>query len=142
MNETYIVTTFVVIDEILKAHGYQDDVRSQCSAAEVLTISVVAAKYFQNHHERALCLMSRLGYVGKLSVSRFNRRLHQLKDWLLNIVTLLGELFVGGEVFLIDSMPLPVCKRARAMRAAKYVVASFVAIVRRRKRSFLAGVYI
>jgi hypothetical protein len=119
MDDTYIVTTFVVIDEILKAHGYQDDVRSECSAAEILTISVVAAKYFQNHHERALCLMSRLGYVGRLSISRFNRRLHQLSDWLLNIVTLLGELFVGGEVFLIDSMPLPVCKRARAMRCRK-----------------------
>lgn len=119
MNDDYIVTVFVVIDDVLKAHGYQDDVRSQSSAAEVLTISVIAAKYFQNHHERALCILSRLGYVARLSISRFNRRLHQLNDWLVNILSLLGELFLAGEIFLIDSMPLPVCKRARARRCRK-----------------------
>lgn len=74
MNDSYIVTTFVVIDDGLKAHAYQEDCRAQSSAAEVLTVAVVAAKYFQNHHERALCLLSQLGYVYPLSVSRFNLR--------------------------------------------------------------------
>jgi hypothetical protein len=39
---------------------------------------MVAAKYFQNHHERALVVMQGLGYLPKLSLSRFNRRLHEL----------------------------------------------------------------
>jgi hypothetical protein len=119
MNDTYIVTAFVVLDDLLKAHAYQDDCRAQSSAAEILTVAVVAAKYFQNHHERALCLLSRLGYVSSLSVSRFNRRLHALRHWLYGLVNLLGELFAHGEVFLIDSMPVPVCKRARARRCRK-----------------------
>ena len=119
MNDTYIVTAFVVIDDLLKAYDYQEDCRAQSSAAEILTVAVVAAKYFQNHHERALCLMSQLGYVRRLSVSRFNRRLHALRDWLCGLVTVLGEVFAQGEVFLIDSMPLPVCKRARARRCRK-----------------------
>lgn len=119
MNDTYIVTTFVVIDDLLKAYAYRDDCRAQSSAAEVLTVAVVAAKYFHNHHERALCLLKQLGYLHRLSVSRFNRRLHALRDWLYGLVTLLGEVFAEGEVFLIDSLPLPVCKRVRARRCRK-----------------------
>ena len=82
MNDTYIVTTYVVIDDILKAWQFEDDCRAQGHAAETLTVAVLAAKYFQNHHERALCLLIRLGYVSRVSVSRFNRQLHRLHDWL------------------------------------------------------------
>jgi len=119
MNDSYIVTTFVVIDDVLEAYAYEEDCRAQSSAAEVLTVAVVAAKYFQNHHERALCVLFQLGYIKQLSVSRFNRRLHGLRDWLYGLVRLLGEVFAYGEVFLIDSMPLPVCKRTRARRCRK-----------------------
>ena len=119
MNDTYIVTVYVVIDDLLKAYGFEDDCRTTVSAAEILTVGVVAAKYFQNHHERALCVMTRLGYVRALSLSRFNRRLHALRDWLAGILSLLLEVYRQGEVFIIDSMPLPVCKRARASRCKK-----------------------
>jgi hypothetical protein len=119
MNDTYIVTAYCVIEDLLKAHCYQDDRRATISAAEILTVAVVAAKYFQNHHERALCILIKLGDISPLSVSRFNRRLHALRDWLYGIVTILGEVFAEGEVFIIDSMPLPVCKRARARRCKK-----------------------
>lgn len=119
MNDTYIVTAYCVTDDLLKAQGYTDDVRATISAAEILTVAVVAAKYFQNHHERALCILIQLGAIPPLSVSRFNRRLHALSGWLFSIVTLLGELFATGEVFIIDSMPLPVCKRVRARRCQK-----------------------
>jgi hypothetical protein len=119
MNDTYIVTAYSVIDDLLKAYGYTDDVRATVGAAEIMTVAVVAAKYFQNHHERALCILIRLGDIPPLSVSRFNRRLHALSDWLYGIVTWLGELFATGEVFIIDSMPMPVCKRVRARRCKK-----------------------
>ena len=119
MNDTYIVTTYVVIDDILKGWGFEDDCRASGHAAETLTVAVVAAKYFQNHHEQALCLLIRLGYVSRLSVSRFSRQLHRLGDWLYGIVSLIGEVFSQGETFIIDSMPLPVCKRVRARRCQK-----------------------
>jgi hypothetical protein len=119
MNDTYIVTAYAVIDDILKAQGFADDCRAGGTAAEILTVGVIAAKYFQNHHERTLCIMTRLGYVHRLSVSRFNRRLHALRDWLHGIVSIVTELFIEGETFIIDSMPLPVCKRARAGRCKK-----------------------
>src|SRR5258706_4784234 len=106
MNDTSIGTAYVVIDDILKAHGFEDDVRTTGSAAEILTVGVIAAKYFQNHHERALCVLTRLGYVHGLSVSRFNRRLHALRDWLYGMVSVVAELYAQGEAFIIDSMPL------------------------------------
>jgi len=36
-----------------------------------------------------------------------------------DIVGLLAEIFAYGEAFIIDSMPVPVCKRARARRCKK-----------------------
>ena len=57
MNDEHIVPVYMIIDDLLKIMNYQDDVRAQSSSAEILTIAVVAAKYFQNHHECAVCLM-------------------------------------------------------------------------------------
>ena len=74
MDDSYIVTSYCVIEDILKAYGYQDDVRATISAAEILIVAIIAAKYFQNHHERTLCILIKLGDVPPLSVSRFNRR--------------------------------------------------------------------
>lgn len=120
MDDDFIVTAFVVLDKTMAALGHRDDVRAGASDAEVLTVAVVAAKYFQCHLERALGVM-RLGrYLsGPLSVSRFNRRLHRLADWLGLAAETLGALFASGEAFLIDSMPVPVCRRARARRSRK-----------------------
>lgn len=119
MNDSYIISVYVVIDDLLKASAFEDDSRASHSAAELITVAVLAAKYFQNHHERALCILSRLGYIKAFSISRFNRRLHALRDWVLAILEVLNNLFRAGEVFIIDSMPLPVCKRVRARRSKK-----------------------
>lgn len=120
MNAEFIVTTFVVFDKTMQALGHQDDVRAKASDAEVLTVAVVAAQYFQNHLERALQVMQLGHYLsGPLSVSRFNRRLHRLAAWLRLLLEALGEVFTQGEIFLIDSMPVPVCQRARAWRCRK-----------------------
>lgn len=136
MNDTYIVTTYVVIDDILKAHGFVDNCRAIGSAAEILTVGVIAAKYFQNHQERALCVLTRLGYVGGLSVSRFNRRLHALRDWLSAILSVVAAVYTQGETFIIDSMPLPVCRRARATRCKKVRGKTFCGYCAAKKEKF------
>ncbi|KXK49207.1 MAG: transposase IS4 family protein [Chloroflexi bacterium OLB13] len=119
MDETYIVTAYVVLDDVLKVMNYRDDVRATVSAAEVLTVAVVAARYFQNHHERALCVLQRIGALPRLSVSRFNRKLHRLSSHMGHLLSVLMEVLQAGEVFIIDSMPVPVCKRVRAGRCRK-----------------------
>lgn len=98
---------------------WQDDSRARVTGAEILTVALVAAKYFQNHHERALSVLSALNYVPKLSVSRFNRRLHDLGELLWQVTRVLGELLAQGTVFVIDTMPVPVCKPVRARRCRK-----------------------
>ncbi len=67
-------------------------------------VAVWAAKYFHNHHERALRVLVGIGYVYRLSISRFNHQLHKLRDWLYGIVSLIGEVFSGREAFI----PVPV----------------------------------
>ena len=119
MNDTYIVTGYVLIDDLLKLMDYVDDRRASMSAAEIITVAVVAAKYFHNHHERALSLMQRLGYIPKFSISRFNRRLHDLLTTFWQIMDLLGDLLAQSTVYLIDTMPMPVCKLVRASRCKK-----------------------
>ncbi len=120
MDAEWIIPAFVVIDTLLDRLDHQSDVRAHVPDSEILTIAVVAAKYFQNHHERAVCVLQASGYLsGRISVSRFNRRLHALADWLAFIVSALGELFTQGAVFVIDSIPLPVCRRVRARRCRK-----------------------
>lgn len=119
MNDTYIVTVYVMIDDLLKVMNHQADSRAQMSDAEILTIAVLSAKYFQNHHERALGILARLGYIGVFSMSRFNRRLHALLDSFWQVCQLLGELFNNHRLFIIDTLPIPACKRARRNRCRK-----------------------
>jgi hypothetical protein len=137
MDGDFIVTAFVVLDKTMQALGHRDDVRAKASDAEVLTVAVVAAKYFQNHLERALQMMQLGRYLsGPLSVSRFNRRLHRLADWLGLALETLGELFATGEAYLIDSMPVPVCRRARARRCRKVRGRDFCGVCHAKREKF------
>ena len=100
-------------------------------------MAVVAACQFQNHQQRALEVMRDGGYLsGSLSVSRFNRRLHALADWLPLLLDLLGEVFATGEAFVIDSMPVPVCRRARAWRCKKVRGAAYCGYCAAKKEKF------
>lgn len=113
MNDDLIVTTYVVIDEVMRALGHRSHCLAHISDAEVLTVAVVGAKYFHSNHERALPVMQLGRYPsGRLSTSRFNRRLRALAAWCRLILETLGELFAQGEAFLLDSMPVPACHRA------------------------------
>ena len=120
MDASWIITAFVVVDTVMERLEHRSDVRAQVPDCEIITIAVVSAKYFGSNHERAVQVMQGFGYLsGTLSVSRFNRRLHALAEWMLFLPTLLGELFSEGEVFVIDSLPVPVCRRVRARRCKK-----------------------
>src|SRR5215467_5996176 len=120
MDAKWIITAFVLIDTVLETLQHRSHKLAQVPDSEVLTVALVAAKYFQNHHERAVCILREAHYLsGRLDVTRFNRRLHKLADWVGFIATTLGEVLLTGEVFVIDSLPLPVCRRVRARRCQK-----------------------
>src|SRR4051812_4457472 len=114
MNDKVIVTIYSIIDDVMKTLEHESHVLAKVSDAEILTVAVVAACYFRNHQERTLCVMIGMGYLSqRISISRFNRRVHALSDWLGLIMEQLGQVFAQGESFILDSMPLPVCKRVR-----------------------------
>jgi hypothetical protein len=124
MNDALIVTIYVVIDETMAALGHQSHSLAALSDAEVLTVVVVAAHACGNHQRRALDLLYYMGYLTtRLSPSRFNRRLHALAAWLSLLVETVGAAVVQAQAaicdFVIDSLPVPVCRRVRARRCGK-----------------------
>ena len=136
MDDSFIIAAYSVIADTLQNLGHESHQLATVSDPEVLTVAVVAAKYFQNHQERALCVMVEAGYVPRLSVSRYNRRLHGLATWLEGLLGLLSELFSKGEIFIIDSLPLPVCKRVRARRCKKVSGKAFCGYCAAKKEKF------
>ena len=139
MDDTYIITVFVVFDELCQTLLPAPKYRPKMVPAEILTVAVVAARYFGNHLERALLVMAQAGYIPKarcLSVSRFNRQLHRHGAFLELCLETLLELSRSGEAFIIDSLPVPVCKRARARRCRKVRGRDFCGYCAAKKEKF------
>ncbi len=137
MNDTEIIAIFVVIDDLLRHDEHRSHCLAQASDAEVLTVAVVAARYFQNHHARALEVLQRLHFLsGPLSPSRFNRRLHRLADWLPFLTEVLGRVLQHRACFIVDSMPVPVSRRVRAWIGGKVRGREFCGYCAAKKEKF------
>lgn len=139
MNDTYIITVFVIFDELCQTLLSAPKYRPKMVPAEIMTVAVVAARYFGNNLERALLMMAQVGYLPKarcLSVSRFNRQLHRYGAFLELCLETLLELSRTGEAFVIDSLPVPVCKRARARRCRKVRGRDFCGYCAAKKEKF------
>ena len=120
MDDIKIITAYCIISDTLHKLEHKSHPLANVTDAEILTIAVVSAMYFQNHHERALFVMKGMRYISKpLSTSRFSRRLHALAQWLEYITELVGQVLCRGEAFIIDSLPVPVCKVVRAYQCHK-----------------------
>ena len=129
MDDSFIVSAYCIISATLEGFEHQTHKLARVSDAEVLTVAVVAAKFFGNHQERAPCLMIKTGYIRPLSISRYNRRLHALATWLECSFNILTQAFTQQPVFIIDSIPLPVCKRVRATRLPESQGQSFLRLL-------------
>ncbi len=137
MNDTLIVPVYVVLDDLLRVMGHRTDCRARTSDSEVLTVGVIAACQFQNHHEHALCILRAMGYLsGPLSLSRFNRRFHALAHRLSDALDLLAAALTAGTIFILDSVPLPVCRRVRARRCRKVRGAEYCGYCAAKKEKF------
>ena len=115
MNAEWMITNFVIMDDLMMHLDHHSHPLAQVPDSEILIIAVVAAKYFANHHERSVGILQQLGYLsGRISVSRFNRRLHALADWMAFMPQTLGALWTQGEVFVLELVA-----RARARVSAR-----------------------
>ena len=136
MDDSFIIAAYSIIADTMQELGHKSHRLASVSDPEILTVAVIAARYFQNHQERALCVMVKAGYLPCLSVSRYNRRLHGLATWLEGLLGLLTELFTQEEVFIIDSLPIPVCRRIRARRCKKVKGKAFCGYCAAKKEKF------
>jgi len=141
MDSTMIVAIFTVIDDVMTTLDHRTHPLAGASDSEVLTVATVAACPFQNHHERAVCVLQGMGYLsGTLSVSRFNRRLHALAHWFTWLLDLLCEVFAfRATAFTLDSLPVPVCKWVRARRNKKVQGHGTTATALPKRSTSLAG---
>ena len=120
-----IIATFCLCDDLLKAIEHQESsFPQQLNDAEIMTIALVAASCFQGRHDPARFMLAQHGYIpGRISKSRFNRRLHRLKETVATVFDCLGHLWKTLDaqgVYVIDSFPVAVCDNIRIRRAKLY----------------------
>ncbi|MBN1186940.1 MAG: hypothetical protein JXB49_31980 [Bacteroidales bacterium] len=81
------------------------------------TTVLVSAIYFYGHHEKAMNFMNSTGMViHLLSKSRFNRRLQQIGDLIVDLFFQLSALIKGLNIspeYSIDSFPISTCDNIR-----------------------------
>lgn len=119
-QETIITTVYVIIDTLCTRCLEIPAQHQKLSDAEVITIAISSALFFNSNHDKALVWLRAGGYFPEmLSLSRFNRRIHRLKEFLEFCFESIREIFLTGDLYIEDSMPLPVCKRVRACRNRK-----------------------
>ena len=111
------IAIYVFIDDLLKDLAHYEPTNRNMSDAEVITTVLVSAIYFSGHHEKAMSFMSSTGMVKHmLSKSRFNRRLHQIRELVVDLFfqlsAVIKELNISSE-YSIDSFPIHTCDNIR-----------------------------
>lgn len=122
--DAQITAIYSITDDILKAMSHDQDSQQQMTDAEVITTALVAMRFFGGNFERARHLLSAPTYIpAMLSKSRFNRRLHALKEVVLMLFKAFGEVFKqlnAAAEYIIDTFPLAVCDNIRIRRCQIY----------------------
>lgn len=120
-----IITIFCICDDLLKEIHYSEDKQVEMTTSEILTLALVAAKFFGGSFEQARFFLKEHGYMPKmLSKSRINRRIHGIDDdvWRL-LFSILSKGFKEtnqNNEYAIDSFPVPVCSNVRIKRCKIY----------------------
>lgn len=122
--DTQIILVYCLCDDLLKAMQHRDDAHSQLSDAEVMTVAIVAALNHSGNFVKAGEMLSENGYIPvMLGRSRFNRRLHRVKHFLLSLFAFIGEYFKtmnDESVYVIDTFPIEACDNYRIPNSKRY----------------------
>jgi hypothetical protein len=120
LTEDKIIRIYCIVDDILKSVGHTEDIRRKVSDSEIITTALVSGLYFGGHLDNACGFMKMTRLVpGMLDKSRFNRRLHLLRDLLLSMFYQIGHCLksmAGASDYVIDSFPVAVCDNIRISR--------------------------
>lgn len=137
--DSAIVTCYCLCDDLLKGLRHRDDPQCRLSDAEVLTIAVIAARFFSGNYALTLTFLAQYGYMPLLSASRFNRRLYRIKDVLLTLFAVLGAHWKElnhESVYVIDSFPIASCDNIRIRRSRRYKGETYRGYIPSKRRYF------
>jgi hypothetical protein len=120
-----IITIFCICDDLLKEIGYLDDKQARISTSEVLTIALVATKFFGGNYQKSRMFLEGHYYIkNMLSKSRFIRRLNSIDPEVLNLLfCIMAKGFKESNTdkeYAIDSFPIVACANVRIKRCKIY----------------------
>jgi hypothetical protein len=127
MDDT-ITTIYCLCDDFLKAMSHRrDDPQARLSTAEVMTIPLVAATFFDGNIDKTRLFLHEYGYMPTMiSKSHLNRRLHRIEPTLWRVLfELLARAFKERndpefQTYAVDSLAVPVCDNIRIRRCRIY----------------------
>lgn len=114
------IAAFCIIDDLLPLLGHKDDPQTKTPSSVILTLAILSALHFGGNHKKTLAFAQDFTLFSHLpSPSRFNRRVHALKPYLLALLPLLARLWKDlhqAQAYALDTFPIPVCENIRAQR--------------------------
>jgi hypothetical protein len=135
-----IIAIYCLCDDCLKALHHHEDVQRRMSDAEVMTTAMVAAIFFRGNFESGRKYLKANHLIpNMLSKSRFNRRLHGIRDLFLTLFALLGETWKelnAESIYSVDSFPIAACDNYRIRRCKLYRDEAYRGYIPSKKRYF------
>lgn len=138
--DAQIVAVYCVCADMLDALHHRNDAQCHLTDAEVMTVALVAALFFGGNYALACVFLREQGYMRRmLSASRFNRRLHRVKDLFLTLFAVLGDHWKTintSSVYIIDSFPIATCDNIRIKRSRRYQGEEYRGYIASKRRYF------
>jgi hypothetical protein len=115
------IAIYVFIDDILIEIGHKEPVNRNTSDSELITVALIAAKYFHGNIDHAISFAKSTQLSPRiLSKSRFNRRIHLIFELIIdlfsNTADIIKRLNISSE-YIIDSFPVATCENIRICRS-------------------------
>jgi hypothetical protein len=111
------VAIYTIIDDLLLEIDHKEPKTRRVSDSEIITTALISALYFGGNQEKAICFMKSTGLIpNMLSKSRFNRRLHLIRELIVDLFFQLSEMIKKVNIsseYIIDSFPIHTCDNMR-----------------------------
>ena len=115
--DTEVTAIYCITDDWLKARHHQESAQREVTDAEVMTVALAAARFFEGNFEKTWRHLTERGYMlRRLSRSQFNRRLHRVSHLFQELFERLAHHWKQSgdeDIFLVDSFPVSVCDNIR-----------------------------
>jgi hypothetical protein len=138
--DAQIIAVYCVCTDVLAGLRHRNDVQCHLTDAEIMTIALVAALFFGGNYALSCAFLAEQGYMQRmLSPSRFNRRLHRIRDLFLVLFAVLADQWKhlnAESLYIIDSFPISTCDNIRIRRSRRYHGEAYRGYIPSKRRYF------